>query len=70
MSTRKTGHGKSLLPRPVQIAAEQASSEEIEIVHAKLHSSELLSLADDQESGTDPYNNTGQYAALQARKNK
>ena len=67
---RKTGLGRSLLRRPVKVELENTSSAEVDVVHATLHASELLLLADEQESGTDPYNNTGQYEALPSKKRK
>lgn len=70
MVMRKTGLGRSLLRRPVKVEPENAKSREVDVVHARLHESDLLSLADEQEGGTDPYNNTGQYATLPSKKRK
>jgi len=50
-------------PRPLQ-----TRRKEIEIVHAKLKSAELLSLADDGGQGCDPYNSTGQHTIIRPDK--
>ena len=53
-----------MIRQGVHTQAEKITEKEIEIVHASLQSSDLLTLADDVDGGNDPYNNTGQHVAL------
>lgn len=41
---------------------------DITIVHARLQASQVLTLADENDFGGDPYNSTGQHATLGAIK--
>ncbi len=64
MVTRKTGLREFSLRRPVNLEPERSTQEDIDVVHASLQTFELIALADDYDGGNDPYNSTGQHAAL------
>lgn len=52
------GRGKVNINVELEAANDESS------VRKKLQDVEVLSLADEQDSGGDPYNNTGQYCRL------
>ena len=57
-TTPVAGKGK------VNITVELDAANDESSVRRKLQDVEVLSLADDQDAGGDPYNNTGQYCRL------
>jgi hypothetical protein len=64
---RKTSH-QNVARRPVDYSTDTASHKDIAVVHARLQASQILSLADENDCGGDPYNNTGQHATLGAKR--
>jgi len=65
---KKPSQLHTALRRPVDIEANVSRKTSVEIVHARLQASQVLSIADENDRGTDPYNNTGQHATLGAVK--
>ena len=48
-------------------ATTEADKEDAEVVSTTLTSNTGLSIADDADAGSDPYNNTGQHVVLEAK---
>ena len=70
MVTRKSESRGFALKLPLSAKPADKNKKEIEIIQSRLQPSESLSLADDPDFGSDPYNCTGQFAALAARTRK
>jgi len=63
---KKFSHLHTVTGRSVKVETEIAPGTNVEIVRARLRASQMLSIADENDRGTDPYNNTGQHAILGA----
>lgn len=72
MITKKNEDRSSALRQAIESNSKTqlASAEEIDIVHAKLHATDSLSIIDDFSPGGDPYNHTGQHTIIKPENTK
>ena len=59
---------ETVLRRIVNIAADSENQRAIEVVQTRLQASQVLTLSNENDFGSDPYNSTGQHAVLGAVK--
>ncbi len=64
--TIKISHLLTASRRSVKVMPEVGQKKDVDIVQVRREAPQVLSFADENDRGTDPYNNTGQHATLGA----